>query len=206
MNKKLQELTDRLYQEGVEKARLQADLLIAEAEKNRDEILESARTEAERIIAEGKKNVETMEARKHAEWVIASKQAIATLRQNIVNILSSKILGEGIRTALKSNELVIHLIRTIAKGWVANDIAPDLHVIIPHNKTDIEEFRASLEANLKESLDTGFTLTTSDGLTSGFRMEAQDGRYVMSFTEEDFQAFFRSFFKDNTCDILFGDK
>ena len=49
MDQKIRELTDKIFNEGVEKGREEADKILAEAQKKSMEMLEDARREAEAI-------------------------------------------------------------------------------------------------------------------------------------------------------------
>ena len=51
MQDKLQELTDRLYNEGLSKGRQEADALIAKAKAEAREIVDKANAEAKAIVA-----------------------------------------------------------------------------------------------------------------------------------------------------------
>ena len=50
MENKLKELTDRLYGEGLEKGRVEADRLVADAKEQAAKILADAQAEATRIV------------------------------------------------------------------------------------------------------------------------------------------------------------
>ncbi|MBO5276132.1 MAG: hypothetical protein J6A86_03290, partial [Alistipes sp.] len=51
MGNKLQELTDKLYQEGLEKGRVEADNLVAEAKSKAQKIVAEAEARAAEIVA-----------------------------------------------------------------------------------------------------------------------------------------------------------
>ena len=51
MGNKLQELTDKLYQEGLEKGRAEADNLVAEAKSKAQKIVAEAEARAAEIVA-----------------------------------------------------------------------------------------------------------------------------------------------------------
>ena len=55
MENKIQELTDKIYREGVEKGNEEAQRLIEEARKEADKLLADARSKAETIVAEAHK-------------------------------------------------------------------------------------------------------------------------------------------------------
>ena len=50
MENKLQQLTQKLYDEGLEKGRAEADRLVAEAQKEAAKIVAEARAQAEDIV------------------------------------------------------------------------------------------------------------------------------------------------------------
>ena len=55
MDTKIQELTDKIYKEGVEKGNEEAGRIIAEANAQKDTILKDAEAEAKRIVAAAEK-------------------------------------------------------------------------------------------------------------------------------------------------------
>ena len=55
MQNKLQELTDKLYNEGLSKGKKEAEDLKAAAVKESDRIIADARKEAEKIVADARK-------------------------------------------------------------------------------------------------------------------------------------------------------
>ena len=50
MSNKLQELTDRLYNEGLSKGKEEGEILLFKARKEADEIIANARKQAEDIV------------------------------------------------------------------------------------------------------------------------------------------------------------
>ena len=58
MENKIQELTDKIYREGVEKGNAEAQRLIANAQEEAKKIVEDAHKEAESIIATSRKSAE----------------------------------------------------------------------------------------------------------------------------------------------------
>ena len=55
MNTKIQELTDKIYREGVEKGNEEAGRIIAEAQSQKQSMISEAEAEAKRVIAEAEK-------------------------------------------------------------------------------------------------------------------------------------------------------
>ncbi|MBK9358468.1 MAG: hypothetical protein IPN08_13960 [Bacteroidales bacterium] len=57
---------------------------------------------------------------------------------------------------------------------------------------------------LNQVISAGVSVTFDDKIKGGFKIGPKDNSYVISFTDEDFQAFFRSFMRPRTINLLFG--
>ena len=60
MENKIQELTDKIYREGVEKGNEEAQRLIGEAQKEAQKLLEEARKQADSIVADAQKKADEL--------------------------------------------------------------------------------------------------------------------------------------------------
>ena len=75
-NTKLQQLTDKLYQEGLEKGRAEAESLVAEAEARAAKIVAEAEARAAKIAADAERKAEDVEKNAMTEIALAGKQAV----------------------------------------------------------------------------------------------------------------------------------
>ena len=57
---------------------------------------------------------------------------------------------------------------------------------------------------LDEVIKSGVDITFDEKIKGGFRIGPKDNSYVISFTDEDFMNFFRSFMRPRTINLLFG--
>ena len=203
MSDKLQELTDRLYKDGVEKARNEAETILADAGKNKDEIIRKAEMDAAAILERGRKDADALRSRTESELAMAARQAEGALKQRIVNILSDTVLTEGVQNALNDETLLNNLIVSTTGAWAGDGEIPEISLILNDDKSD--KFITGLKSLLKKQLDNGLGIEFSKRMKSGFRIESKDGSYAMSFTEKDFEEYFRSFIKEKSRAALFGD-
>lgn len=60
MENKIQELTDKIYREGVEKGNEEAQRLVSEAQAQAEKLIEDAKKQAESILAEAKKSADEL--------------------------------------------------------------------------------------------------------------------------------------------------
>ena len=204
MRDKLRELTDKLYTDGVEKARTEARSIIAEAEKEREFMLGQAADQAAAILEQGRKEADALRSKTEAELVLAGRQAEAALRHSVIEMLSHSVLAQEVETALGRDDLLVDLIDAATRAWADSGDSPDPEIVLAAGAE--EGFRKKLSAAIKDRLDSGMTLEVSEKIKGGFRVESRDGNYAVGFTDDDFQEYFRSFIKEHTRAILFGDR
>ena len=98
-NSKLQELTDKLFQEGLEKGRAEAENLVAEAKSNAAKLVAEAEARAAEIVAAAETKAVDIEKNAMTEISLAGKQAVAKIKAEIENMIVTKSLSEGVKSA-----------------------------------------------------------------------------------------------------------
>ena len=73
MNNKLQELTEKIYLEGVEKGKTEAEQLISNAEQEAKAIITKAQSEAEKIKADALKHASELDKNTKSELKLFQK-------------------------------------------------------------------------------------------------------------------------------------
>ena len=100
MENKLQQLTQKLYDEGLEKGRAEADRLVAEAKKEAAKIVAEARAQAEDIVRKAQDKAEDVEKNTMTEISLAGKQAAAKIKSEIAAMIVAKSTAAGVRDCL----------------------------------------------------------------------------------------------------------
>lgn len=200
MEQKLQEITDKLYQEGVIRGNEEAGKIINEAQQKAASIIDGAKKEAAALIAEAEKKATDLTRNTHSELRLASKQLISSLEQEVVDLVNGKIVEEAVKTATDDKQFIEQLLLTAVEKWVAGQ-DPKVFVA-PAEKKAIEDFFAS---KAKQLLDKGVTIESANNIKAGFQIGPSDGSYKVSFTREDFIRFFKEFLRPKIVDLLFED-
>lgn len=76
MENKIQELTDKIYREGVEKGNEEAQKLIAKAQEEAKRIIEDAHKEADSIVATAHKSADELAENTKSELKLFAGQAV----------------------------------------------------------------------------------------------------------------------------------
>ena len=106
MSNKLQELTDKLFQEGLEKGRAEADNLVAEAKSKAQKIVAEAEARAAEIVAAAEDKAADVEKNAMTEISLAGKQAVAKIKAEIENLIVTKSAGAGVKSANLDAEFI----------------------------------------------------------------------------------------------------
>lgn len=202
MENKLQELTQKLYNEGVEKANVEAEKILAEAKSEAEKIKQNAEKEAEKIIANAEQKSTEIKKNVDAELNLAAKQTIRTVKQQVTEMIVSKVIDEPVKKAFDDVKFVKEIIETVVKNWDAKKgEAIDLSVLLP---ADLEqEFTKFFTAKSGKELNANLELSFSDSIKGGFKVGPADGSYKISFSEEDFENFFKSYLRPKTIEMLY---
>jgi len=200
MEQKLQEITEKLYQEGVVKGNEEAGRIIVDANESASSIIENARKEANAIIADAEKKAVELNKNTRSELQLASKQLIASLEQEVVTLVNGKIVEDAVKTATDDKQFIQQLILTAVEKWVSEKNAQVF--VAPAEKKEIEDF---FTAKAKQLLDKGLAIESANNIKAGFQIGPSDGSYKVSFTREDFIRFFKEFIRPKVVELLFED-
>ena len=205
MQDKLQELTRKLYEEGLSKGRSDADDLVAKAKEEAKTIVNEARTKAEAIIRETQRNAEELRKNTETEVALASRQTIATLKEQIRNLVTAKELTPKVQHAVSGTAFLQEMILLVCKNWEGNrQTNAELEVMLPESTK--AELLEELKTMLGNALAAGVTVKTSEKATSGFKVAPREGGYYISFTDEDFDALFLEYLRPKVAGLLYDDK
>ena len=100
MENKLQQLTQKLYDEGLEKGRAEADKLVADAKAEARKIVAEARAEAEEIVKKAEAKAEDVSKNTMTEISLAGKQAVGRIKSEIASLIIAKATARGVKEAV----------------------------------------------------------------------------------------------------------
>lgn len=202
MDTSLQQLTDKIYKEGVEKGNAEAESIIANAKKEAQAILKEAKETALKTAQKAEKESAEMQKTALSELQMASTKAISALKQEITQLIEGEIIDTTIKAATSDVAFLQKTIETAIKNWASSDSkALNMQVIVPEK--DEKAILAYFEKSTKDVLNKGFTIVSANAVKAGFQLAPADGTYKISFTDADFIAFFKEFVRPKIATLLF---
>ena len=198
---KINELMNKIYTEGVEKANGEASDILAKAKAEAEAIVKAAKDEAAAITDKANSDAAALQTKITQELKAAGNQAMVTLKQEIANIITAKALADGVKAAAGDAEFIKTLITEIISKWSSDAKSLDLNVILSEkSKAALTDFAKNKASGI---MSKGVEVTFDARMENGFKIGPQDKSFVLSFTDKDFLSFFQSFLKPKTKEILF---
>ena len=201
MQNKLQELTDRLYNEGLSKGKQEGEELLAKAKVQADEMIAKAQAEAAQIIAAAQKQADEIRTKTASDIKMASSQSLAATKKDIETLVVGKMTDEAVKKALSSADFVKEIIKTVAEKFTTEGPV-DLALVLSESlRKELEPFAAK---ELSKILGAGVEASFSKKVSGGFKIGPKDGGWFVSFTEETFNQLISEYLRPATKKLLFG--
>lgn len=193
---KIQELTEKIYREGVEKGQAEADRIVQEAKDAAAKIIADARQKAAEIEADGKKAAEEMETNTKNELKLYTAQSLSALKSEVANVLTATTVGQAVDKLVTDKDFLCKFTVALAGRW-----AEDEPIVI--ESADADALKAYFAKEAKEVLDKGVSIEKVNGRAALFTIQPVDGSYKVSFGKEEFEDYFKSFLRPQLVQMLF---
>lgn len=198
---KLQELTQKLYEEGLAKGKQDGEALLQKAQAEAEGIVKQAQEEAEAILAKARKDAEDFKVKVEGDVKMAAQQAVQATRTDIENLVVSKVVDGTVDKALANEDFIKGIITAVAQKFSADEPA-DLSLVLPESlKSALEPF---VKNELGKLLGKGIDASFSKKVAGGFKIGPKDGGYFVSLTDETFKDLIGSYLRPATKKLLFG--
>ena len=193
---KIQELTEKLYREGVEKGQAEASRIIEEAKQQASQILAEAREQAQGIEAQAQKKAAELNANTKSELKLYTGQAMSALKSEIANVLTNGIVEKAVADLTDSKDFLGQFAVALASKW-----AEDEPIVI--SSSEAESLKSYFAAHAKALLDKGVTIEKVSGKPTLLSISPADGSYKVNFGKEEFETYFKNFLRPQLVEMLF---
>jgi V/A-type H+-transporting ATPase subunit E len=196
MDVKIQELTDKIYREGVEKGNEEAGRILSEANAQKQAILDGAEAKATQIVAAAEKQAAELKKNTEAELKLFAAQAVEALKSEVANLVTGQIVAANVKPAVADKAFMQRVILETVKSWSGRE-GVTVQVADTGALTDY------FNANAKELLNKGVRIEKVNGKDTSFSIVPADGSYKVSFGEDEFISFFKEFLRPQLIETLF---
>jgi V/A-type H+-transporting ATPase subunit E len=196
MDTKIQELTDKIYREGVEKGKEEANRILSEANQEKQTIVSEAEAEAKRIISAAEKQAAELEKNTKAELKLYAAQAVEALKSEVANLITGKIASANVKAVTLDKAYIQKVVLSIATEWAKRES-------LTIQSANAEELAQYFASNAKELLNKSVRIEKIGGKDASFTIVPADGSYKVTFGEDEFVSFFKDFLRPQLVELLF---
>lgn len=166
MEIQVQELLERIRNEGIESAKKQADEILAEARARAEDIVTKASHDADNLLADAQQRIRALEAASKESLLQASRDTMIALRQSVQKFFEAA-LRTDINAALDSNVLA-QVIPDILKALSTTEKAGDFEVLLP--PAVLASLDKGLASRLAKDIGKGVEFKPYPSIDAGFRV------------------------------------
>ncbi|MBK7634381.1 MAG: hypothetical protein IPJ13_08890 [Saprospiraceae bacterium] len=191
MEDKIKNLTDKIYNEGVVKARDEAEKIMHEARHKADGLLADAQKQAEMIISKATSDAEEVSSNIREEIRHASNQAINIIKQKVGELITLSITDRPLKELVNDQQFILDTVKLMMDQWGASGNRESITLVLPESLD--KDAADVITKKIHEQFGNKINIALSHKMNSGFRISPEGSNYLISFTEKDFSSFFHSF-------------
>lgn len=193
---KIQELTEKILREGVEKGQAEADRIVKQAQQQAETILQEARQQAQDIVAQAQKQAGDIAANTRNELKMYTTQALSALKTEVTNVLTDNVVKEAVKEMTANPDFLGQFAVALAQKWSADE-----PVVISSSEAD--NLKAYFAEKAKTLLDKGVTINKVNDKNTMLTIAPADGSYKVNFGKEEFETYFKNFLRPQLVEMLF---
>ncbi|MFW5693890.1 MAG: V-type ATP synthase subunit E family protein [Alkalispirochaeta sp.] len=197
METQLQNIIDKIHEEGVKEAEQRARKIVESAEKQARETIDHAQEQAEQIVTEAQEEARKHQAAGEAALKQASRDLLLSVRTELTNLFDA-VQKEAVGTAL-TPERMAEVIANMVQAWSTSG-SDQFEVLV--NEADQSGLEASLRGALADKLQSGIDVRPVRGITAGFRIGSKDGSAYYDFTDESLAELLSAFLNPRLAELM----
>lgn len=203
MQNKLQELTDKLYNEGLSKGKQEAEELLNNAKKEAQHLVAAAKEEAASIIKNAQKESAELKSKAEGDIKMASVQTLASVKQKLESAITFKNISAPVNNLLSDSSVLKSVITTVVKAFAERNEGKSLELLLPEDqKKSVDEW---VKSSLGEFCKEGVNVAYSRDIPNGFKISQKGDGYYLDFTAGAFEKIIAEYIRPKTRKLLFGE-
>lgn len=192
----LNELTQKIYAEGVEKGNAEAKEIIAKAEEKAAALVADAEKKAAAIVAAAEQRASELDKNTKAELKMYAEQSVNALKTEVTNLLNDQLASDSVKAATADAKFMQGIIAKLAEAMLKDGAV----VIDAKDGKALEDY---FKANAKGLLEKGIKINEVKGQKVNFQIAPAKGGYKLSFGDAEFVEYFKEYLRPALVEMLF---
>jgi V/A-type H+-transporting ATPase subunit E len=200
MSDKLQEMLQRIYEEGVNKAKEEAQGILLQAKQQAQDLKAESEKEAKKLISQAEDNAKDIESRMQSDLRMAAEHAMHALKNKIIDVVMVESIDKHVTESTNDPVFMQKVILELISKWT-----PETALVLTFPESRKSDFESFFSTTVKKAFAGNLRIDYSPLMKNGIVIAPADSTYKLSFKDEDFANFFKSFLRPRARHILFGE-
>ena len=195
MEVKLENLIEKLRQEGVEEAKRDSEKMLADARKKAEDIIREAEKKANTIVEKAEKKAESF--KENGERVVAQavRDGVLLFKNHLTSLFDS-VFKEAVSSVMDEKFLKEMILNLIDK-W-----GSDKEYEIKVSKQDVKGLEKILFSGLGKKLKKTVTILPDPDIEAGFRISLKGNDLYYDFSDDSVGGVLKKFLSPKIQEIL----
>ena len=199
MAEELQNLIERIKQEGVENAQKQAEEIISKATAKASDLVNAAQEKAEAILKKAQSDTEIYTERSIKTLEQAARDVLISVGHGVERLFKD-IIEQSLAESLTPEELM-RMIVAMVKAYTDQGMTEN-RVDVLVSPEDQEKIKKLYMSKYRDVLGKGVEIRSDDDIIKGFRISLRDGQVYHDFTLESIADVLSSFIQPKIAEIV----
>src|SRR3989338_6779919 len=180
MSQQVQELIDKIKEEGIQAADQKAREIEEQAKRNAQGTLDEANKRAQELISDAQENIRKKQEASRTALQQASRDTLLSLKKEIQKLLH-KVIVTHVADALTPEKLSDIIAEIVHKSAEAKSADAGVEVVL--SPKDLKELRDGFLAKLQKQLKHPVHFHASEDVGKGFTISFDQGKSSFDFSE-----------------------
>ena len=200
MSQEVQELIEKIKNEGIEQAQIKAREIETQAQREAKRVIDEANRQAKQKLGLAEEEIKKFKESAQTALKQASRDTLLTLRKHIQGMLSL-IIREGVQDSLNAEKLA-HVIETAIHKFMEKDSA-NVDVRVALSEKDLETLKHGFLAKLQKTIKSkSIRLQSSQDISGGFTISFDGGKSSFDFSDTSLADYLSSFLNERVTELL----
>jgi V/A-type H+-transporting ATPase subunit E len=179
MDVQVQEIIQKIREDGVKDAENRAKEIISSAEKQASERLDNAKKQAEKIVSDAEQETQRMKQAGEASLAQAGRDLVLAVRQEVTELFE-RVIRSQVADALNP-DTVGTIIAGLVEAWSKTG-EESFEALVPEDQRDA--IRKTMLDKLAKRLSDVIELRPVKTIATGFQIGARDGSAHYDFSDQ----------------------
>lgn len=180
MSEQIQELINKIKDEGFQAAQTKAQEIETQAQAKADALIEKASANANKMIDDAKAAIDKMQAASKNALEQASRDVLLNLRKEINVVLKSLVMRD-VKKAM-SEDVLSACILAAVKGFFDQQQTSD-GIVAVLSSQQLAALKDGFMKKLQDQIKQGLTFESSEDIDQGFMISFDKGSSSFDFTD-----------------------